>query len=319
VKNNNLFISSFNMRQFLKSTFLFLLPILVLGILAEFLLRHIPNDYELKSNYLKVHTSEIAVLFLGSSHAFYGINPAVVKEKSFNAAYVSQSLDLDDDILEKYDSNWKRLKFIVVPISYFSLYSSLRHNDESWRLKNYEIYCGIEATDDVFSHFEIFGQFEQNMDKLYLYYIKKNSLLTSSYLGWGEHKTTMGKAAFLNSGTIAAKRHTGINEEYFAKNKAVLERIISFAKQRNIQVLFYTPPAYKTYFEHLDVKQLNQTVHLMADLAAHRNNVTYVNLLKDNSFDISDFHDADHLNKSGAKKLSVMLDGVIQQINLQNR
>jgi hypothetical protein len=303
------------MRQFLKSTFLFLLPILVLGISAEFLLRHIPNDYELKSNYLKLHTSEIAVLFLGSSHAFYGINPANVKEKSFNAAYVSQSLDLDDDILEKYDANWKSLKFIVVPISYFSLYSSLKHNDESWRLKNYEIYYGIKATDDLFSHFEIFSRFEQNVDKLYLYYIKKNSLLSSSYLGWGEHKSVMGKAEFLNSGTIAAKRHTGINEEYFTKNKAILERIISFANQRNIQVLFYTPPAYKTYFEHLDAKQLNQTTHLMVDLAAHRNNVTYVNLLKDNSFDISDFHDADHLNRFGAKKLSVMLDGVIQHIN----
>jgi len=288
---------------------------LVLGILAEFLLRHIPNDYELKSNYLKLHTSEITILFLGSSHAFYGINPDNIKEKSFNAAYVSQSLDLDDDILEKYDANWKSLKFIVVPISYFSLYSSLKHNDESWRLKNYEIYYGIKATDDLFSHFEIFSRFEQNVDKLYLYYIKKNSLLSSSYLGWGEHKSVLGKAEFLNSGTIAAKRHTGINEEYFAKNKAVLERIISFAKQRNIQVLFYTPPAYKTYFENLDAKQLNQTTHLMIDLAAHRNNVTYINLLKDNSFDISDFHDADHLNRFGAKKLSVMLDGVIQHIN----
>ncbi|WP_214225435.1 DUF1574 family protein [Pedobacter sp. B4-66] len=303
------------MRQFLKSTFLFLLPILVLGILGEFLLRHIPNDYELKSNYLKLHTSEIAVLFLGSSHAFYGINPANIKEKSFNAAYVSQTLDLDDEILEKYGADWKSLKFIVVPISYFSLYSSMKHNGESWRLKSYEIYCGIKVTDDLFSQFEIFSQFELNMNKLYLYYIKKSTLLTSSYLGWGEHKRVLGKTKFLNSGPVAAKRHTGINEEYFVKNKAVLERIIRFAKQRNIQVLFYTPPAYKTYFEHLDAKQLNQTTHLMADLVAHRNNVTYVNLLKDNSFSISDFHDADHLNRFGAKKLSVMLDGVIQHIN----
>lgn len=305
------------MRQFLKSSFLFLLPILVLGILTEFLLRHIPNDYELKSNYLEAHTNEIAVLFLGSSHAFYGINPANVKEKSFNAAYVSQSLDLDADILEKYSANWKSLKFIVIPISYFSLYSTLKNSNESWRLRNYEVYCGIETKYDFFNHFEVLGRFEQSVNRLYLHYIKKNSLLTSSYLGWGEHKTTMGKTDFFNSGVIAAKRHTGISEEYFEKNKAVLECIISFAKQRNIQVLFFTPPAYRTYSERLDTKQMNQTTSLMTDLASNHHNVTYVNLLKDDSFTISDFHDADHLNKLGAKKLSVMIDGVIQHINLQ--
>lgn len=302
------------MRNFLKSTILFLLPVLILGIMDEFLLRHIPNDYELKSSYLKKHTNEIAILFLGSSHAFYGVNPAIIKENSFNAAYYSQSLDLDDKILEKYSNSWKNLKFIVIPISYFSLYSTLKDDEESWRLKNYDMYYGIETTGKLSNHFEIFSKCEQNMYKLYLYYFQKHSLLTSSHLGWGIYRTETSKTDFPSSGAKAAKRHTAINKKYFVSNKSVLEHIIKFADQRNIQVLFYTPPAYKTYQRNLNAKQLNQTTTLMENLAAHRRNVTYINLLKDNSFQMEDFHDADHLNKFGAKKLTVMLDLAIHHI-----
>ncbi|WEK17983.1 MAG: hypothetical protein P0Y49_14395 [Candidatus Pedobacter colombiensis] len=303
------------MKQFLKSTLLFLLPLMVFGASAEFLLRHIPNDYELKNNYLTMHGKEITILFLGSSHAFYGVNPAYVKEKSFNAAYVSQSLDLDEKILEKHSGDLTNLKLIAIPISYFSLFSSLKDNEESWRLKNYEIYYGIR-TGDLSNHFEIFSKFEQNMYKLYLYLIKKNSFISSSNLGWGIYKKPEHKIDFLMAGIEAAKRHSGMDNEHLAKNKAILEHMISFAKQRHIQILFYTPPAYITYIEHLNAKQLNQTTHLMVDLAAHCHNVTYVNLLKDNSFQFSDFHDADHLNTLGAKKLSIELDALIHHIHL---
>lgn len=299
------------MKQFLKSTLLFLLPILVSGSLFELLLRHIPNDYELKRNYLEKHGKEITILFLGSSHAFYGVNPAYVKEKSFNAAYVSQSLEIDDGILEKYGNNLTRLKVIVIPISYFSLFSSLTDDEESWRLKNYEIYYRISTSADLSNRFEIFSRFEPNLHKLYSYLIKKNSFITSSDLGWGTQPEPNHKIDFLSAGIKAAKRHSGMNNEHFAMNKVVLEHMISFAKQRNIQVLFYTPPAHKTYIEHLNSKQLNETTHVMADLAAHRKNVTYVNLLKDNAFNPQDFQDADHLNTTGAKKLSIMLDRLI--------
>lgn len=299
------------MKRFLKTTALFLLPILAFGISAEVLLRQIPNDYELKNDYLQKHGKDISILFLGSSHAFFGINPAYVKEKSFNAAYVSQSLDIDSHIFEKYSKNLTNLKIVVVPISYFSLYSSLKDTEESWRLKNYEIYYGISATDDLFSHFEMFSKFEPNMYKLYSYHIKKNSFITSSDLGFGTHKKPVHKIDFLSAGIEAAKRHSLMNQEHFEKNKAILEHMINLAKQRNIRILFYTPPAYKTYIEHLNAKQLNQTTNLMANLASDNNNVTYINLLKDGSFKLSDFYDPDHLNIDGAKKFSLMLDRFI--------
>ena len=111
------------MKKFLKFILLFTLPIFILGLSSEYILRKIPNDYLLKKEFLDNNSDSIEVLFLGSSHAFYGVNPAYLSLNSFNAAIVSQTLDYDFEILKKYRNNWSNLECIVIPISYFSLYS----------------------------------------------------------------------------------------------------------------------------------------------------------------------------------------------------
>ncbi|HRB69044.1 MAG TPA: hypothetical protein PLC92_02955, partial [Chitinophagales bacterium] len=77
----------------------------------ELLLRDIPNDYSFKKNYLNTNSNNIEVLFLGSSHIYYGINPEYISQKSFNAAHISQSLNFDLAILEKYKDRWTNLKY----------------------------------------------------------------------------------------------------------------------------------------------------------------------------------------------------------------
>ena len=64
------------MRQFILRTLMISLPIVVIAILIEILLRNVPNDYQEKKEYLDKHASEVETLILGSSHSFYGINPS---------------------------------------------------------------------------------------------------------------------------------------------------------------------------------------------------------------------------------------------------
>ena len=66
----------------------------------ELLLRNIPNDYSFKKNYLNTKSNSIEVLFLGSSHIYYGINPEYISRNSFNGSHISQSLNFDLEILE---------------------------------------------------------------------------------------------------------------------------------------------------------------------------------------------------------------------------
>ena len=142
------------MKKFILKTIFFLLPILVLAVIMEVALRAIPNDYKQKRSYMDSHLDEIEVLVLGSSHSLYGINPKYFSQKTYNMAYVSQSLDLDYKILEKYGNEFKNLNVIIVDISYFSLYSTLETGPEPWRAKNYNIYYDI-PTSKATNNFEV--------------------------------------------------------------------------------------------------------------------------------------------------------------------
>ena len=67
-------------------------------------------------------SENIKALFLGSSHTYYGINPEYFSRNSFNMSQMSQSLDLDYKILEKFEGRLSNIEYIILPISYFSLF-----------------------------------------------------------------------------------------------------------------------------------------------------------------------------------------------------
>ena len=143
------------MNKFIKKVLIFSMPVIIFIILMEVFLREIPNDYSYKKNYLDTHSNELETIFLGSSHAYYAINPEYIHFNSFNAAYVSQSIDYDLEILKKYENRTAKLKFIVIPIDYFSLYNRLETGVESWRIKNYNIYYGFNRSYYFKDNFEI--------------------------------------------------------------------------------------------------------------------------------------------------------------------
>ena len=54
--------------------------------------------------------------------------------------------------------------------------------------------------------------------------------------------------------------------------------------------------------------QLLKTTNTINELVKKNPNCEYINLLDSEKFIATDFHDADHLNEIGAKKLSLFLD-----------
>ena len=68
------------------------------------------------------------------------------------------------------------------------------------------------------------------------------------------------------------------------------------------QYLKYLTPEYKNIFYSV-LDKVDGTVHLL-------------DLVEDDSFDSSlDFNDTDHLNDSGARKLSQMISSILNEIN----
>lgn len=300
------------MTLFLRNIILFLSPVLLLGITGELLLRNIPNDYKVKKVYLDANAGKIKVLFLGNSHAFYGIDPQYFTEESFNAAYISQSLYYDWVILKKYSNKLDQLKYIVIPVDYFSLFTQLNDGNESWRVKNYNIYYGFHASSLIKDHSEMLGnKLNINILRLYRYYYRHQDNVTCSQLGWGKAYQSQYAHDLIKSAKIAAQRHRASSDKHFNENVAMLKSILDFAKSRQIKVLLFTSPAYKTYSSLLDPIQLNTTITAVTRLSGQYSNAIYINFLTDSSFTKRDFFDADHLDELGAKKFSIKLDSII--------
>jgi len=281
----------------------------------EFLLRNIPNDYKFKKEYLDNHSQNIEILCLGSSHTYYGINPAYFNKKSFNGSHVSQTLDYDLKILRKYQDRLNSLKYILIPISYFTLYSKLDRGIESWRVKNYPLYYNIQSY-NIKDYSEVLSiNTGTNARRIYSYYIKKNEEITTSELGYGTSHSSKNQQDLIKSGIEAAKRHTTKKDDtLFNENIENLKSIIQLAQQNKSIVIFFTPPAYYTYSENLNPNQLEKTVNTINKIAKEYDNTLYINYMHDKRFHKSDFFDADHLNEIGAEKLTKLLNNLINNI-----
>lgn len=294
---------------------IFLSPLIFGGILTELFVRRIPNDYQYKKAYLDQHAADIQCLILGSSHAFRDVKPQCLSIRSFNAAYVSQTLDVDYKIFDAYKDKLSELEVIIIPISYFSLVSQMYEAEGAWRLKNYEIYYNIDASPNLINNFELTSlKFRTNLLRLYNYYFLKKSAITADSLGWGRFAFEKRKSKIVESGREAAERHTIKHQDLLDDNLLILSKFIDYAEDHNIQILFFTPPAHLSYTSNLSQQQLNMTLTTLRDLDEKYSNVVYANFISDESFKELDFHDADHLNELGADKLSGKLDSIINRM-----
>lgn len=280
----------------------------------EILLRNIPNDYEFKKEYLDKNSPEIETLILGSSHSFYGFNPVYFTNKTFNASHISQSLNYDFEIIKKYDYDFKQLKTIVLPISYFTLFTKLDAGPESWRIKNYILYYGLKTSNSYTDYSEVLcNKINVNLKRLVSYYIKRKPAISCTNFGWGTNYKSENARDLIESGKTAAIRHSqDINDikckNILRVNELTLSSIIAWCKNRNIRIVLLTPPAFKSYRQNLNETQLNVTIEIAKRIDLDNNNCIYLNLLNDSNFVAKDFYDADHLSEIGAEKLSNLIN-----------
>lgn len=308
------------MKQFCIKIIIFLLPVMAIAVFMEISLRNIPNDYRYKREYLVLHSHQIETLILGSSHTFYGLNPDYFSSNTFNASHISQSIDLDYEILKKYQNSFQNLKTVILPISYFTFFENLSNTDEAWRIKNYTIYYRLNSPNSLTDYSEVLSNHPKiNTDRLISYYVKNNPAITCSELGWGTEYHAKNAQNLAETGKNAAVRHTidnfnsKENQKIFTENISTLEAVLEWCSKRNIKIYLVTPPAYQTYRENLNIEQLKATIDTVTEICSKHNHCMYDNLLSDDSFLAQDFYDSDHLSEIGAEKLSKFVNQRIQE------
>ena len=309
------------MLKFYKKIIIFIIPILFGLILMEMTLRIIPNDYMFKKNFMDLNSNKMEVLILGNSHTYFGLNPIYMNYKTFNLANVSQTLNYDWLLLNKYKYSIKKLKYLIIPIDYSSLYANIEEGPEKWRLKNYNIYNDI-SINPMPQYFEILnGKFSNNILRIYNYFFYNKTDLSCNQFGFCCSYYSKYNQDLIATGKSAAIRHTidiKKNKLTYLNNIRILNSFVDFAHKQKIRLIFITSPGYASYVQNLNNIQLKHTYYFIQNFCKQNKSIYYFDLLKDKSFKANDYFDADHLNEIGAKKLTMKLDSIIHKIELSN-
>jgi hypothetical protein len=283
-------------------------------IITEYLLRIIPNDYNKKAAIFKNDGEKVQALILGSSYGLYDLNPDYFTLYAFNGSERLQSLDLDKKIFNKYQPKLTNLQYVIMPITFASFFFKLETSKENYYVKNYCLYYGLHSTNDPANYFELLNQpFSVNRARLIDYYIKHKEDIKITDRGFDSTYYTEATNQELG-GPTASYAIKQLNITDFSKYhelKQSLEDIIAKCKAKNIKVILFTPPAYKTFYSSADTLELNTSIRTCQSIQNNFSNVWYFNFLEDTSFTIEDFYDISHLNSLGAKKLSEKINAII--------
>lgn len=288
------------------------MPVLAMMIIGEIMLRRIPNEYKAKKAYLDNNAANIRILCLGNSHSFYNIDPQYFSLPAFNAGNSSQTLDYDWLIFNKYKDKLQQLRYVLMPISYSTLYEKLDAGIESWRVKNYTLYYQVSNTHNPEYYSELLNSSTRiNLQKLYDYYLHGKYQNNITPLGFANDYSSKVQNDIEKLSAMAAERNTKTSDRFLKENIGYLEKIIETVKEKKATLVFFTSPVYHTYYDKMNKEQLNKTQDEINALINKYPGIIYKNFINDSSFTRADFYDGDHMNEIGAEKFTKKLDLII--------
>ncbi len=302
------------MKRFIISVIIFILPLVLLFTILEYVIRNIPNDYSFKKNHIIDKGNEIETLILGSSHTFMGVNPEYFQSVAFSLANTSQSLFYDKELLMEYNDYMPNLKKVIIPISYFSLSHKLDKGEENGRKYDYLHYMNcktkILSNKNVkyYSAFLAKG-FSKSSRAIKNYVFKGKTPISCNSYGWCTSYSYSKRHDLKSTALTAAKRHENGSLD-FSENVKHLEEIINFSRLHNFEVVLINTPTTKYYYDNLDSQKLAKIFKTCSDIS-EINSIKYFNFSHDKCFTEEDFYDGDHLNDRGATKFSKLLNDKI--------
>lgn len=299
------------MKKFLITLIAFFIPVLCVLAGLEYLVRKAPNEYQYKAEWMEKNAGRVEALILGTSHAFYGINPSYLGPNAFSLAASAQSLQYDEFLFFKYAPKCKNLKTVILPISYFTLFSrDMEDGSEWWRVINYKVYmdCPYHSSFSKYNFFISNSEpFRAKLTKI----IKGNTIIECDSLGFG-YPIYRKSTPTLDDASVATwvKRHTAKDFSCVEKNKQHILRIADYCQSNHVRLVIVTTPTWKSYYERLNHSQL-KVMSEFIELLISKYDITYLNYIQDKRFIATDFTDCNHMSCDGANKLSILISELI--------
>jgi hypothetical protein len=301
--------SAISVKYFFLRITVFIFPILIMFIYLEVQLRTFPvDDLSEKRNLFEARLDSIELLILGSSHASNGINPQFFQLKSFNLAHNGQAVYYDTNICNKYLSNMPKLKVVVFPISYFSLFTQYKRNRKIEYYQSYKI-----PNDSIMNQFSTYSLLCFISPKVAVSKLLNNKFRSRFDLNGFDSLHHTKESTIINDSTGLErfkKFEEKVVDDLFLKSCQDVEILCKRLNDRNIQIVFITTPQFKTITQYFKLETLSQNQKFIQEMCV-KYKCHYFNYQDDNRFLKQDFFNNDHLNPNGAEKFSKLLNADI--------
>jgi hypothetical protein len=321
------------MKKFLRNIIVFSIIPFIFVISIDFYLRNKNSLYSEKFNGLIKAKKQINVLFLGNSHANYGISPLHFKNYNvYNLANVSQLIYFDKRLtIKAINSGVSNLKYVFISVDYHSLFMSsmgkrnvwsyysngIKYKNQNYLKENispflwgYSPNVSLSLFIKDFKRIMIYNNAVINFDVENGVNIKDS--IYNGFIGFeGTDNASFNisnykrKAEGFHESTINSERIEVIND---------LNTFILFLKSKNIQPILFSSPTFKDYNKYLDKNQIKRNLENI-NLLCVRHNIKYWRFEEDKRFLKEDFYNPDHLNKNGAIKFSCILNNKLKAYN----
>lgn len=292
------------LKLFIRRTALFALLVIALLAAGEPVVRSLPNSYAAKHTAMQRDAGHLTTLILGSSHTYYGIEPAALGDSAFNLANVSQTPEYDHALLMQYIDSMPQLRDVILPVSYFTYRDpQLEKSDEWWRAVSYRTQMRLPVHPRLSPYNLEITDFSGYCAKLKnLVFPQQSNRCDSLGFGLGYSADTR-SPSWQEQGEARALATTLPPSGRASEAAAVIGSTIGECKRRGIRCLLVTTPVWPTYRQHLDPGQLCE-MRRLTDSLASRYGVKWLNLMDAPDFTEDDFHDVDHLTPAGAVRLA---------------
>jgi len=309
----------------------FLLPLLLTWAVVEWWTARIPTTYSTKRERLNAMSDRIDTLILGSSSAYFGIAPKELSGTAYNLADVSQTLYYDDQLLTRVLPRLPRLRRVIIPINYISIFFELNDSFEPWRQYFYEqawsippmrfqdrIDIRLWSRVALFTPATVVGMRPSLRSLARGALILPNAPVVMDDRGWFNKVPADNNPARLNEAAAAnrlAQHHAKeMNAAYEQPNLAYLNHMLSLLDKRHIQCVLITLPVWKTYRQGMRADLWSRTQNHIQDLEKTWG-VRYLSFLDVPQLEEADFLDVDHLDPRGAIRFTKILNQALQDLD----
>lgn len=294
------------MRFFVYKILFFSISLIILSLVADlFVFPENNNVMGFKNHSIQDREPNLEILIMGNSHTYFGLNPSFINYSTFNLANKSRKLETDLFLLKKILDQLDKLKVVIVPISYYTLFTEKIGTQEK-RLY-YNFFKLNEYNQGFFNNSLLLNEpFNELIDDFFIENIKVSND------GWRANANNYKFDALITKEKIGnIKERLGRNN-IIKKNLGYLQEIVNLCDVNRIKLLLLLPPYHPDFYKYSNEKYEVKIKNLLGKV-----NLKTTTIFDGREFRINDdiyYENIDHLNIKGAEVLSIKLDSILKKM-----